>query len=138
MRYTLWGSLDGGVLTEKYLDGGEGRITTLDRDITESQHAVAREVVAVADDLDVSAAQVALAWIRHQPGQLLPILGATTPEQLRDMLASVDISLDDPHLARLDEVSAVERGFPHEFLADETIERLVFGGTRDRIDPYTE
>jgi hypothetical protein len=29
-------------------------------------------------------------------------------------------------------------GFPHDFLADETIERVLFGGTRDSIDPYAE
>jgi diketogulonate reductase-like aldo/keto reductase len=92
----------------------------------------------MADELDVSPAQIALAWVRQQPGQHLPILGATKPEQLRDNLASLDLTLDDEHLKRLDEVSAIELGFPHDFLGDETIEQIMFGGTRDDIDPYTE
>ncbi|AUV80770.1 aldo/keto reductase [Salinigranum rubrum] len=134
----VWGALDGGVLTGKYLDGGEGRATTTDREITERQHEITREVVAVAEELDVSPAQVVLAWVRQQPGQQLPILGATSLEQLRDNLTSLDLTLDGDHRRRLDEVSAVELGFPHDFLADETIERVMFGGTKDSIDPYTE
>jgi aryl-alcohol dehydrogenase-like predicted oxidoreductase len=134
----VWGPLDGGVLTGKYLDEEEGRLTATGREVTERQHEITREVVGVAEELDVSPAQVVLAWVRQQPGQQLPILGATTPEQLRDNLASLDLTLDDGHLRRLDEVSAVEMGFPHDFLADETIERVLFGGTRDSIDPYAE
>jgi len=134
----VWGPLDGGLLTGKYLDGrgDEGRLATIDREITDDETEIAREVVAVADELDVSPAQVALAWIRRQPGQLLPIVGATRPDQLDDTLASLDVRLDDDHLDRLDAVGAVELGFPHDFLAAPGIERLVFGGTRDLIDPY--
>ena len=135
----VWGPLDGGLLTGKYVDSGaSGRLTTLDRDITEREHEITREVVRVADELDVSAAQVALAWVRQQPGQTIPIVGATKPEQLTVNLASLDLTLGDDHLARLDAVSAVSLGFPHDFLADETIEQLLFGGTKHLIDPYGE
>jgi aryl-alcohol dehydrogenase-like predicted oxidoreductase len=132
----VWSPLDQGILTGKYLDGDEGRLTTLEREITESEHDVAREVVAVAEELDVSAAQVALAWIRQQEGQFVPIVGATKPGQLADNLASLDLTLAEDHLARLDEISAVDMGFPHEFLASESIENIIFGGLGDRIDPY--
>jgi aryl-alcohol dehydrogenase-like predicted oxidoreductase len=138
----VWGPLDGGLLTGKYLDedgrADEGRLRTLDREITDRQHAVAREVVAVADELDVSPARVTLAWVRQQPGQLIPIVGATKSGQLADNLASLGLTLGDAHLARLDDVSAVEMGFPHDFLADETIENVIFGGTKGLIDPYGE
>jgi aryl-alcohol dehydrogenase-like predicted oxidoreductase len=131
----VWSPLDQGILTGKYLDGGEGRLRTLDREITERETEVAREVVAVAEELDASAAQVALAWIRHQEGQFVPIVGATTPDQLEDNLGSVDLTLGDDHLARLDEASAVDMGFPHDFLAQEGVQGMLYGGTRDRIDP---
>jgi aryl-alcohol dehydrogenase-like predicted oxidoreductase len=134
----VWGPLDGGALTGKYLDGEEGRLSTMDREITSREMDIAREVVAVADDADASPAQVALAWIRHQRGQLLPILGATTPEHLEDNLGCLDLTLERDHLDRLDAVSGVELGFPHDFLASDTIERLIFGGTRASIRPYGE
>jgi aryl-alcohol dehydrogenase-like predicted oxidoreductase len=131
----VWSPLDQGILTGKYLDGAEGRITTIEREITDDEHEIAREVVAVAEELDVSAAQVALAWVRQQEGQFVPIVGATKPHQLADNLASLDLTLGEEHLARLDAVSAVDMGFPHDFLASERIRNVVFGGLGDRIDP---
>jgi aryl-alcohol dehydrogenase-like predicted oxidoreductase len=138
----VWGPLDGGLLTGKYLDDretesetdGQGRLSVQGREVSDREATIAREVVAVAEEADASPAQVALAWIRHQPGQLLPIVGARTPDQLADNLGSLDVQLTDDHLDRLDEVSAVDMGFPHEFLASPSIRRLLFGGTYDRID----
>lgn len=138
MGVTVWSPLEAGILTGKYLGGDEerteGRVTTTDRELTDREREVAQAVVDVADDLDVSAAQVALAWIRQQNGQLIPILGATKPHQLEDNLASLDVTLSDEHLAALDEVSHVEMGFPHDFLAQENIANFVRGDLRDRID----
>ena len=135
---TVWSPLEAGILTGKYLDDagtdGEGRVTTTGRDLTEREHEVARVVVDVADDLGVSAAQVALAWIRQQEGQLIPILGATKPHQLEDNLVSLDLTLSGEQLSKLDEVSQVEMGFPHDFLAQENIADIVRGDLRDRID----
>jgi aryl-alcohol dehydrogenase-like predicted oxidoreductase len=134
----VWSPLDQGILTGKYLDGGEGRLTTLEREISDEEHEIAREVAAVAEELDVSAAQVALAWIRQQEGQQISIVGATKPGQLADNLGSLDLTLGEDYLARLDEISAVEMGFPHDFLASERIQNVIFGGLEGRIDPYAE
>jgi len=38
------------------------------------------------------------------------------------------------HLARLDEVSAIELGFPHDFFTKEMVRGFAYGGMRDRID----
>ncbi|MFD1512937.1 aldo/keto reductase [Halomarina rubra] len=133
----VWSPLDGGVLTGKYVDGqreGDGRVTTTGRDLTEYQERVAREVVDVAADLDVTPAQVAIAWVRAQGDRYVPILGARTLDQLDDNLAALDVSLTDDHLARLDEASAVEMGFPHDFLARPAIRNILFGGTYDQLD----
>lgn len=137
MGVTVWSPLEAGILTGKYLDGDEekeGRVTTTGRELTDHEREVAQAVVDVADDLGVSAAQVAIAWIRQQEGQLLPILGATKPHQLADNLASLDVTLSEDHLATLDEVSRVEMGFPHDFLAQDSIADIVRGDMRDRID----
>jgi aryl-alcohol dehydrogenase-like predicted oxidoreductase len=129
---TVWSPLDGGVLTGKYLDGGEGRLTRLGRELTDHERAVAGTVVEVSEALEVSPAQVAIAWIREQ-GEYVPILGATTPEQLADNVASLGVHLSEDQLRRLDEASRVELGFPHDFLADETVADLVGGDLRDRV-----
>jgi aryl-alcohol dehydrogenase-like predicted oxidoreductase len=134
---TVWGPLDGGLLTGKYLDDSaddEGRLSIQGRDVSDRDATIAREVVAVADDLGVSPAQVTLAWVRQQSGQLIPILGATTTDQLVDNVGSLEVTLDDDQLDRLDAVSDVDMGFPHEFLASGSIRNLLFGGTQDAID----
>lgn len=131
MGVTAWGPLDGGVLTGKYLDGKEGRYSQQGRELTDHQRRVAEAVVSVAEDLDCTPAQVALAWLRQRGA--IPILGATKPAHLEDNLESLDVTLDSDASARLDEASAVEMGFPMGFLDDETIRGLLFGEVGERI-----
>jgi aryl-alcohol dehydrogenase-like predicted oxidoreductase len=57
---------------------------------------------------------VALAWSLHRG--VMPIIGSTRPEQLTESLGAADLELPTEVLARLDEASAVELGYPHEFL----------------------
>ena len=46
---------------------------------------------------------------------------------MRDNLAALGFTLAPEHLARLDRASAIDRGFPYEFLARENIRALVYG-----------
>ncbi len=141
---TAWSPLAGGTLTGKYLKdgnrggGAEGRYDTemmkpfqLAAGRTE---ATVRAVMAVAEEVGRSAAQVALAWLRHRPMPIIPIIGARRMDQFRDNLASLDLKLDAEQLARLDAASRVELGFPHDFLASDFVRMVVYGGMRDKID----
>jgi diketogulonate reductase-like aldo/keto reductase len=56
---------------------------------------------------------------------MIPILGARTVEQLKDNIGALDVELSDEHLQRLDAVSAIDLGFPHEFTTRESIRELV-------------
>ena len=99
----------------------------------ESVHATVREIVAVGKELGVSAAQVALAWLRCRPVPVIPIIGARKLSQIEDNLRSLEVTLAPEQLARLDRASAVPLGFPHDFLARDMVKAIVFGGLRDRI-----
>jgi aryl-alcohol dehydrogenase-like predicted oxidoreductase len=90
-------------------------------------------VKAVADEVGRSMAQVALAWLRYRPVPVIPIIGARTLSQLKDNLASADVSLSAKQLRALDEASRIELGFPHEFYTREMVRGLVYGGMGDRI-----
>src|SRR5262249_23657179 len=72
-------------------------------------------VVEIAEQGGWSPAQVALAWLRGRPGNVVPIVAATKEAQLADNLASTGVRLDADAVARLDEVSAVPLGFPRAF-----------------------
>jgi aryl-alcohol dehydrogenase-like predicted oxidoreductase len=121
---TAWSPLASGKLTGKYLGGPngpaarEGRLVAMGRDPSggERADAIVAEVVAVARETGASPAQVALAWLRGQPGTVIPIVGASKADQLADNLAAAELRLDPDHRERLDRASAVELGFPHDFL----------------------
>jgi aryl-alcohol dehydrogenase-like predicted oxidoreductase len=131
MGVTAWGPLDGGVLTGKYLAGDEGRYSQQGREMNSHQQRVVEAVVSVADELDCTPAQVALAWLRER--DVIPILGATKPEHLADNLGSLDVSLDADATGRLEEASAVEMGFPRAFLESDMVRELVFGELAGRV-----
>jgi aryl-alcohol dehydrogenase-like predicted oxidoreductase len=82
--------LSSGVLTGKYLPDAEGgpatggRAAGRARQLDERTERIVREVVAVARELGATPSQVAIAWIRSRPGVVIPIVGVTSEEQLRD------------------------------------------------------
>jgi aryl-alcohol dehydrogenase-like predicted oxidoreductase len=133
-----WGALGGGVLTGKYTrSGAEESLRTAgnaDRGrTTERAMAIAREVDAVADDLGVNSSHVALAWVQAQGYRMMPIVGARKVSQIIDSLAGTRLQLSAEHLARLNAVSAIELGFPHQFLASDRVQDMVRGEQRARI-----
>ncbi|GAA4587788.1 aldo/keto reductase [Planotetraspora phitsanulokensis] len=69
----------------------------------ESDRRIAETVGAIAAERGVTRAQVALAWLHHQPAVTAPIVGVTKIEHLTDAIASVDLRLDAGELERLGE-----------------------------------
>jgi len=63
-------------------------------------------VAAIAGELGVTMAQVALAWLLQRPSVVSPIIGANSVEQLRDLLGADDVPLSAEQVQRLDEASA--------------------------------
>jgi len=143
LTVTAWSPLAGGVLTGKYTgfkegQGGAKRFDTpqMSQFVSSGPRtdAIAQEVQAVAGECGRSPAQVALAWLRQRPVPVIPIIGARRLEQVKDNLGSIELKLDQPHLNRLDDVSRIELGFPHDFYKKDMVRTIVFGGMRDLID----
>jgi aryl-alcohol dehydrogenase-like predicted oxidoreductase len=126
LAVTPWDTLGSGALTGKYNrePGAAGR-AALRGSVKERDLAIAAEVIALAEKLGRTPAQVALAWVRQGPGVIVPLVGARTREQLDDNLGCLDLELDPSDKARLDEKSRIELGFPHEFLAQFRSDRIV-------------
>ncbi|MCW5876888.1 MAG: aldo/keto reductase [Anaerolineales bacterium] len=65
------------------------------------------KIVAAVSELakakGVSNAQIALAWLLHQPGVCAPIVGATKMKHLEDAVAATQLALSPEELARLEE-----------------------------------
>ena len=58
----------------------------------------------IADELGISMAQLALAWVLHEPNVASAIIGASRPEQVEDNAAASGIELDEATLAAIDEI----------------------------------
>ncbi len=114
----VWSPLAGGLLSGKYgreQQGEEGsRRTTFDFPPVNRDRAYdcidAMRLIAQAHG--VSVAQVALAWLLHQPQVTSVIVGARRAEQLADNLAATNVTLSADELAALDEVSRLPAEYP--------------------------
>jgi voltage-dependent potassium channel beta subunit len=96
---TIWSPLASGLLTGKYLDGVpddsrarlpgyewvEGMVTA------ESRAEKVRRLVPIAEELECTLAQLALAWCARNPRVSSVITGASRPEQVRENLAAMDV-----------------------------------------------
>jgi aryl-alcohol dehydrogenase-like predicted oxidoreductase len=110
-----WSPLARGMLTGNRTRAGEKLTTRAQTDaFADSIYTpeVDFDVVERADELaserGVSTAQIALAWLLHQPGVTAPIVGATKVEHLDDALAAEQLTLSDSEIERLQ-----ERYVPH-------------------------
>jgi aryl-alcohol dehydrogenase-like predicted oxidoreductase len=135
----LWSPLGGGLLTGKYRVDSRGRLTDWKRAVhvenTEQKTAVVDAVLAVAAEVGAPPARVAMAWLRHRAARsattYVPIIGPRDTAQLEDYLAALDLVLSEEQVTRLDEVSAVPLGVPHEI--GRNILWSVVPGTGDQV-----
>lgn len=129
-----WSPLGGGLLTGKYRKGETGRAQGLGAVIhgesDARKTAIVDEVLAIANATGLSPGQVAIAWVLAKG--TLPILGPRTLEQLTDNLAAADAVLDAEQLQRLEAVSAIALGFPHDVVAGSA--DALAGGKAERVD----
>ncbi|MBT3411251.1 MAG: aldo/keto reductase [Halioglobus sp.] len=111
--------LGGGVLSGKYNGGAfpEGARFTLYQNKPERQQAMMRRFVneqtlasterfqAIAADLDISVSTLAIAWSKQHDFVASTIIGATTTEQVPELLAAADVTLTNETMARINSVS---------------------------------
>ena len=135
LAVTPWAPLAGGALTGKYLEGEEGRVAEESTRRNERSMNIARKVVEVAEKLGRSPAQVAVRWALQKPFTSIPIIGARKISHIEDNLGCLEFTIPDELMEQLDAVSAIELGFPHDFLAGKDARFVIYGGTRDQIVP---
>jgi voltage-dependent potassium channel beta subunit len=109
---TTWSPLASGLLTGKYLDGvPEGSRASLPgyewlRDLLTDgrRNAAVRELAAIAEELDCTLSQLALAWCARNPNVSTVITGASRVEQVVENLGALDVldRLDDDLVARIE------------------------------------
>ena len=134
MAVLPWGLLEAGILSGKFMKepAGETRVKPDKLNLGERHHVIIQEVHDIAKETGHSMAQVAINWVRQRPDvQIIPIVGARSAVQLQDNLGTLEWELSDAQLQKLDAVSEIELGFPHDFLEGNP---YIFGATFKKID----
>jgi len=126
--------LAGGALTGKYLKGDKGRLPENSKRLNERSVALTKTVMQIADEMGCNASHVALKWTMMQGFSSIPIVGATKVSQLEDNLGTLSVELNSEQLRRLDEASKIELGFPGDFLNEEGVRLVTYGGFYDKIE----
>lgn len=105
---TVFSPLGQGMLTGKY-DSGipegsrfAGRESTANRFMTEDNVAKVKALKPIADELGITRAQLALAWILRQKGVSSVITGATKMSQLEDNVKAAEVELSTEQLERIE------------------------------------
>ncbi len=115
MSQVVWSPIAQGVLTGKYQPGqqapagsratdekgGAGMIKRWMRDdiLTRVQ-----ELKPIADELELSMAKLAVAWVLQNPNVGCAIIGASRPEQVRDNVQASGVQIPVDVMQRIDEV----------------------------------
>lgn len=112
-----WSPLSGGFLTGKFTrDAAKtgGRRDTFDFPPINKEKAFDLVDVfkTIGEQYSASPAQVALAWVRQQPGITSTIIGAKTVAQVNDNIKSTEVSLSAEDLKKIDEVSPAPFVYP--------------------------
>ena len=139
LAVTAWGPLAGGILSGKYRKATGSETTRYSGESNppdERKLRVGEKVAELADEIGRPAAQVALNWLRQRQTLTIPIIGARRAAQVQDNLKCLDWQLTSDQIARLDEDTKIELGFPHDFLANEFTRQILFGGTQTAIDNH--
>ncbi|WP_432565227.1 aldo/keto reductase family protein [Kineococcus sp. SYSU DK003] len=118
----VWSPIAQGVLTGKYTPGGQapqgsratdtkGGAKMIERWMRDDVLSRVQELKPVAADLNLSMAQLAVAWVLQNDNVATAIIGASRPEQVHDNAAAAGVTIPADALARIDAVlgDVVER-----------------------------
>ena len=118
----VWSPIAQGVLTGKYQPGQappegsratdeKGGADMIQRFMRDDVLTGVQKLRPVADDLGLSMAQLAIAWVLQNDNVSAAIIGASRPEQVHDNVKAAGVTIPDEAMARIDEAlgDVVER-----------------------------
>ncbi|MGV3538416.1 MAG: aldo/keto reductase [Rufibacter sp.] len=120
LAFLPWSPLAGGFLSGKFTrdktnTGGESRRDNFDFPIIDKEKAydIIDVLVEVGKMHKVSAAEVALAWVRQQKGVTSTIIGAKKVEQLKSNIHSTSVHLLPEEISQINQASQHDLGYPN-------------------------
>jgi aryl-alcohol dehydrogenase-like predicted oxidoreductase len=114
----VWSPLAGGFLSGKFTRGGVSEEDARRSKFgfppvnLEKAYDIIEAMQEISGRTQATVAQIALAWLLHQPSVTSVIIGAKKESQLKDNLAAVDVKLEAADLEKLDKLSALPPEYP--------------------------
>ncbi len=113
----VWSPLAGGLLSGKYdrdMQVSEGRRVNFDFPPVNKNKAfdIIDVMRPIAESKGVTVAQVALAWLLHQPVVSTVIIGAKNEQQLQDNIKATSVQLTADELMQLNQISQLAPEYP--------------------------
>ncbi len=113
----VWSPVAQGVLTGKYRPGQalpagsratdeKGGAHMIKRFMTDDVLTAVQRLRPIAEELEITMAQLAVAWVLSRPNVTSAIIGASRPEQVRENVHASRVALDESVFARIDEALA--------------------------------
>ncbi len=111
----VWSPIAQGVLTGKYLPGQQppagsratdehGGANAIKRWMTDDVLGRVQQLKPIADEVGLSLAQLAVAWVLQNDNVATAIIGASRPEQVTENAKAAGVEIPDVLMARIDEV----------------------------------
>ena len=109
MGMVVWSPLAQGILTGKYNNGAAKGTRGADTmwlagQLTDENIGKVKQLGDIAKELDITAGQLALAWILRRPEISSAITGATKVAQLKENIAASEIVLDPEVLVEIEKI----------------------------------
>ncbi|ULO08162.1 aldo/keto reductase [Paenibacillus sp. 19GGS1-52] len=114
----VWSPLAGGLLSGKFVreqkaeEGSRRAAMAFPPVNMERAYNIIDVLIEMAEQKQVTVAQLAIAWLLHQPRVTSVIIGAKRLEQLNDNIGAVEVLLSDEELQILDQVSQIPAEYP--------------------------
>lgn len=134
----VWSPLAYGFLTGKYGNDGKGNLAEVNGrlntfnpmfpEVTEKHWHILDVLRSVSKESGRSMAQLALAWVMRQKGITSTLIGASTLDQLRSNIDSLQIEISDEHLKKINDSSKLPMVNPYLIFNPVVIDNAVFGG----------
>ena len=131
MSVLAWSPLSRGLLSGKYNSADfkfeESRLKEGSSHLNKRNLKIADTVIKIASDMGRGASEVALRWLLQKNNSVIPIIGTRKSSQLKENFGCLDFELSKRQMEKLDKVSEVDLGFPHEFLKTDNVRNLIHG-----------
>jgi len=124
----VWSPVAQGVLTGKYLPGAplpegsratdeKGGANMIKRYLNDDVLTRVQNLKPIADELDLTLAQLSVAWVLQNPNVAAAIIGASRPEQVTENAKASGVEIPSELMTRIDEAlgDVVERDASHTF-----------------------